>query len=302
MTAIGLALSAGPLRLELAPRHGGAVAAFRLQTAEGSFDLLRPSAAGQPDALFAGCFPMVPFANCIRDNRFDFDGRSYAVTPNMPGSRLNFHGSGWQTAWQIAASGQADAELILPDGEVDQVYRYAAVQRFELTLDGLGIAMTLTNRGERTMPFSFGQHPWFPRHAGIEVRFAATAMWRADTDGQTLALEPIPEGSDYRRWRAPPDTYRNHCYAGWDGLAEIAWRQAGIGLAINADPMFRHLMFHVPPDRQEVVCLEPQTSAPCAFDSLGRGHDVPGVVILRPGETVSGGMRLSIRRLVEQHY
>lgn len=295
-----VSLIAGPLSLELAPRHGGAVAAFRLETADGPFDLFRPSAGRQADALCAGSFPMVPFANCIRDNRFDFDGRSYAVAPNMPDSRLNFHGSGWQSAWQVAASDRASAELVLADGQVDQVYRYAASQHFQLTPDGLTITMALTNRGECAMPFSFGQHPWFPRHAGIELRFAAAAMWRVDAEGQALALEPIPEGSDYCGWRVPPETYRNDCYAGWTGLAEVAWPQAGIGLVINADPVFRHLMFHVPSNGQEVVCLEPQTNAPCAFDGLGQGHDAPGVVILRPRDTVSGGMRFSVRRFADR--
>jgi galactose mutarotase-like enzyme len=47
-------------------------------------------------------FPMLPFANCIRDNRFTFEGR-HEVTANMAGTRLNFHGSGWQSPWRVAS-------------------------------------------------------------------------------------------------------------------------------------------------------------------------------------------------------
>ena len=51
------------------------------------------------DALYSGMFPMLPFANCIRDNRLTFEGRRHEVTANMAGTRLNFHGSGWQSPW-----------------------------------------------------------------------------------------------------------------------------------------------------------------------------------------------------------
>ena len=59
--------------------------------------LVRPLArtpGSSPDALFAGMFPVAPFANCIRDNRFAFGGRVWSVKANMAGARLNFHGSG----------------------------------------------------------------------------------------------------------------------------------------------------------------------------------------------------------------
>ncbi len=174
-----LRLRAGVLTLELVPSLGGAVSAFRLETRAGPFDLFRslkvPEGARE-DALHAGCFPMVPFANCIRDNRFGFEGRRYAVSPNMAGSRLNFHGSGWQSAWQVAARALDRVELRLGDGRVDGVYRYEAVQLFELDPRALTLTTTLRNRGERAMPFSFGQHPWFPRHGGMLVRFRAGAV------------------------------------------------------------------------------------------------------------------------------
>ena len=215
-----LRLRAGVLTLELVPSLGGAVSAFRLETRAGPFDLFRslkvPEGARE-DALHAGCFPMVPFANCIRDNRFGFEGRRYAVSPNMAGSRLNFHGSGWQSAWQVAARALDRVELRLGDGRVDGVYRYEAVQLFELDPRALTLTTTLRNRGERAMPFSFGQHPWFPRHGGMLVRFRAGAVLGTDAEGGALSREPIAQDADYSVFRSVPAGYRNQCYAGWTG-------------------------------------------------------------------------------------
>lgn len=295
MTSVRLALAAGSLRLDISPGHGGAVAAFRLATPAGPLDLFRPAPDGELGALFSACFPMVPFANCIRDNRFAFGGRAYEVPPNMPGNRLNFHGSGWQSAWTIAASGPTSAELLLAEGIVGEAYRYASVQRFELAPDGLAITTTLTNRGDLAMPFSFGQHPWFPRHGDARLRFTASRRWRADAEGQAVALVPVADDANYADWREPPRAYRNDCYAGWSGCAEIDWPDAGVGMIVEADRIFGHLMLHIPRHDPEVFCLEPQTNAPCAFDGLEKGETSPGVIVLGSGESVSGAMRFRVR-------
>ena len=83
------------------------------------------------DALYSGMFPMLPFANCIRDNRFTFEGR-HEVTANMTGTQLNFHGSGWQSPW---LRGRYDSmfrhdrgQLVaMPFGRIRRVRRFPAL-------------------------------------------------------------------------------------------------------------------------------------------------------------------------------
>ena len=290
---MGVRITAGGLTLELAPEHGGAIAAFRLERPGGAVDLLRPMR--QPGALHAGSFPMVPFANCIRDNGFRFEGTDYRVSPNMEGARLNFHGSGWQSAWSVAKQEARSVLLRLADGRVEDVYRYACEQRFRLSPDRLVIETVLTNRGARTMPFSFGHHPWFPTHGNMLAQFDAAGIWHCDADGQAVRHDAITANDDYSAPRRPPTSYLNKCYSGWSGCADIAWPDLGIGLRLEADPLFGHLMAHVPMDGQPVFCLEPQTNAPCAFDGLEKGELQPGVIVLELGESVAAGMQIQVR-------
>ena len=78
--------------------------------------------------------------------------------------------------------------------------------------------------------------------------------------------------------------YRNVCYAGWDGRADIAWPGAGVALSHDCGPC-------LPPSDasraggEPVFCLEPQTAAPCAFDGLeaGRVRRRPYPRARRPG-------------------
>ena len=288
-----LALSSGDLSLELAPTFGGSIAAYRLATARGSIDLLRPLPAGKAHALYAAMFPMVPFANCVRDNSFALAGKRYQVTPNPGDGPLNFHGSGWQLPWRVGEAGSTHAVLRLDDALVDDVYRFSATQTFSLDASGLAGTLTLTNRGDRTMPFSLGLHPWFPRYDGAQLRFAATGFWTEQPGGAAGELLPVPAGGDYGYWREPPLNRQNNCYTGWNGLAEIAWPAVGVGLRLEADPLFSHLMFHVPASGEPTFCIEPQSNAPCAFDGLEDGRVQDGVFLLASGESIGGGMRFS---------
>ncbi len=279
-----VALSAGDLSLDLAPALGGSVASFRLA----QLDLFRPLPADETHAVRSGMFPMVPFANCIRDNSFDLDGENYRVTPNMEGSPLNFHGSGWLLPWTLTEQDASRAVLRLDGAKVDDAYTFDAQQVFDLTEAGLAVELSVTNRAARRLPFSFGQHPWFPRHGATHLRFAANGLWTEGTNGVAGVLTNVPVNCDYAVWRQPPLSRQNNCYAGWDGTAHIAWPERRIGLSMRADPLFSHLMFHVPPSGEPVFCAEPQTNAPCGFDGLESGSAQGGVFILDPGASIVG--------------
>lgn len=286
----GPVLRAGPLRLALAPQAGGAVAGFWLERPEGPLALLRPLPQGAADALQAAMFPMLPFVNCIRDNRFRFAGRDWRVEPNMPGVRLNFHGSGWRRPWRVAAANGAAATLALEAD--DGIWTYAAEQRFALDPRGLEVTLSVTNRGRSAMPFGIGLHPWFPRHGEARVQFAARRLITTDADGQALGEGPVPPERDHAVPAAPPMHYANLCYAGWDGRARILW-PGGIVLTLTADAVLGYLMMHVPAADPSVFCLEPQTDPPCGFDALG-GCGAPGVHVLAAGGQLAGRMRLDL--------
>jgi aldose 1-epimerase len=295
-----LELCRGDLRLQLAPAAGGAVAGFWRDGAKGPLALLRPLPEGQEDALRAGMFPMVPFANCIRDNRFTFAGRDWQVEPNMPGVRLNFHGSAWRLPWQIAMEDEDAAVMVLEAD--DGIWRYHARQDFALGDDGLEVTLSVTNRGAAAMPFGFGLHPWFPRHGRAIVRFEAEGLWQLGSEGEALALGPVPEGNSHAEAAEMARRPLNLCYDGWAGLARIDWPDTGLGVTLTADSVLGKLMVHVPTHDIETFCLEPQSNAPCGFDALARGRSAPGIHVLAPGETLSGRMSFHVSPLTSEPY
>lgn len=289
---IGPQLRSGQLRLTLAPRYGGAVAGFWLDRSDGAFAIMRPLPEGAEDALHAAMFPMLPFANCIRNNCFSFAGQTWTVEPNMTGERLNFHGSGWRLPWTVHSAGpdRARLELRADDG----VWVYEAAQDVVLTDDGLSVYVSVTNISAADMPFSFGVHPWFLRHDEALVEFAAKGIWTLSADREKLVRVLPIAGRNYAAESPPPREYVNDCYDGWAGHARIRWPSKSIVMDLRADPVFGRLMFHVPAHDPGTFCLEPQTNAPYGFDGLETGVPAPGIHILRPGDKLSGRITMNI--------
>ena len=278
---------AGDLLLDLDPALGGSVAAFE-HKGVALMRPMQPPPGAAPHALHSGMFPMMPFANSLRDNRFEFDGRHYEVAPNMAGARLNYHGSGWQRPWRVTERTPDGCTLVLDAVEETAGYGFSAQQRFVLTPAGLEVDVAVTNRSAQRMPFGLGLHPWFPRHDDARVTFSAGAVLREDEQSQALDLTAIPAEQDFSAGREPPRAYQNRCYAAWNGVARVDWPALGLGLTIKADSVFEHLMFHVPAHDPETFCLEPQSNRTSAFDGLGTNNPPPGVHILPPGETLAG--------------
>ena len=233
-------------------------------------------------------FPMLPYANRIANNRFEFEGRSHEFVPNACGQRFNLHGTGWTSAWHVVAVSADAAQLTLDHLQAGDPYAYSAYQRFELTSDRLRVELGVVNRGSHAMPFGIGLHPWWPRYSDVKLRFYATRFWLEGPDHLPTESISIPPELDFSPTRSLPETWRNNCYSGWDGFAEILFPSLQVGMRIHADSNFGHLMLYSDP-AGSVFCLEPQTHASGALNRLDRecAEDL-GLAILRPEESIIG--------------
>jgi len=290
-------ISAGPLSLGLAPDVGGSVAYFRLERGDAAIDLMRPLSDADRRAknpVGAAMFPMVPFANRIADNAFSFGGRAYRFAANNPPERFHVHGTGWRSAWSVASAGRERAVLELVRERPDEPYSYRATQTFVVRPTALTVSTTIENRGTVAMPFGFGQHPWFERAADVEIRFNAGVFWIEGWDHVASERIVTPPELGFTTWRRLPSARRNNCYGLWDGRVEIRWPSRRMGLRIDAEPVFRHLMLFSDPGRSD-FCLEPQTNAVTAFNMMAdelAGYDL-GIIILEPGQSAGGSMTIA---------
>jgi aldose 1-epimerase len=285
-------LRSGDFALDLCPRWGGAIAAFR----KADRPLLRPAGATflrRGDPRLAACFPLVPFSNRIADARFSFQGRAYDLDRNFPPEPHAIHGYGWQKPWEVAEASPSRAELTFRHAVSGTPFDYRARQVFALRENGLEVALEVTNVGDGPMPAGIGLHPYFPRTEDVTLRARLDHVWLPDERKIPQQRVTLPAAWDFaRRLRlAPLDL--DHCFGGWDGRAELHWPETDLTLVIEAAPPLRHLVIYVPPG-QDFFCIEPVSHVNDGFNLLERGVEGTGVRVLASGETLGGTLRLRV--------
>ena len=215
--------------------------------------------------IWWGCYPMAPFAGRIRDGRFRFRGRTYQLPLTMPPHAI--HGTVLDRPWDVTSVTRERAELTTDLGP-DWPFRGRVVQIVALLPEGL--EATLEVQARDAMPAALGWHPWFRRSiAGSEAQleFEASAMYARGPDGLPTGavVPPTP-----RPWDdAFADVVRPPRLT-WPGVLALELRSTA--------PFW--VVFD---ERDEAICVEPQTAPPDAFNlAAAVGVDPPLAVPDRP--------------------
>ncbi len=303
-----IALRHGRLAVEVS-RHGAAITRFHWQRADGvSCAVMQDGAADGDDPLRSSCFPLLPFGNRVRCNRFTFGGRDFALTPNQPGDRHYLHGDGWLTCWEIAAQAEDQVTLGMRHaaGRASP-YAYSAEIRYRLLDETLSVALSIRNEVPFALPFGLGLHPYFPLTPLTTLQAGASHWFVEEAEFLPGAMASVPDMLDFREPRRLPRHWINNGFTGWNGQAEIRWPERGMSLGIGGGPAFSDYVLFMPDAdfepgfAEDYFCFEPMTHRPDALNAVDLGRLVelaPGAaftsdVVFRPrddnGQSASRG-------------
>jgi aldose 1-epimerase len=268
----------------------------------------RPTRSGIP-VLF-------PFPNRIRDGRFTWQGRDYALPRNDPAQKNAIHGFACRVPWRVIDRG-ADGESAWVTGEfrcsLDAPASrplWPADHQLRLTIrlshGTLRLEAAVHNPDSVPLPFGLGYHPYFRLpFAGTQSAEDCTAevpageFWELQENLPTGRRLPVDGPRDLNRPRRMSELALDDVLTALpdrpprlDGLIERATLAAGPGgpLRLFCAPAFRELVVFNPPHRQ-AFCVEPYTCATDAINLLQRRTET-GWLVLAPGATWSAAVEL----------
>jgi aldose 1-epimerase len=277
-------LTAGESRCTIAPDLGGSITSWRV----GDQPMLRSASQAEIASgkrLGLASFPLVPWSNRIGGGRFVWQGDEVQITPNFPPEPHAIHGIGWDDVWQVESQSESAATLTLEHpGDGRWPWPFSARQIMTVTKESLTIALAARNDASEPAPLAFGHHPYFDRE-GASLWFKAQRVWMNGDDMLPTRPAPCSDMFDFSHDGALDGRTVDHCFAGWDGMARIAWEGRPRALRITSD--LPAAVVYVP-EGGDRFCFEP---VPHSNNALNRVDADPPMPVVAPG----AGFEASIR-------
>jgi aldose 1-epimerase len=277
-------LRAGPLRCELRPGLGGAIAGFWRD----ELPVLCSTPAAQLDAArLAACLPLVPFSNRIGHASVVWHGTQQPLVRMGGDPPHAIHGVASQRPWTVLDSA-ADSAMLAYEHRPDSAWPFAfdCSHTLRLRPDALELTLALTNQSGRPAPAGLGWHPRFAKRAGGRVAWHATGRWVRGDD--QLPTVRTPSGAiDTELASLAIDD----CFDGWDGLARLHDAQ----LQVRVRSGLTRLVVFTEPARDDLV-IAPVSHVANAVHLYAAGVPAAelGLAVLQPGESLMAQMRIEV--------
>jgi aldose 1-epimerase len=268
------------LRLPLA----GEVRPVLVSAADFADKLGRPAGNGTP-ILF-------PFPNRIRDGRFRFEGKSYQLpATNGPNA---IHGFAMTASWDVLEhkAGADSASIVgrfqlskhAPDSRA--LWPTDALLQVAYSLSGRRLSMTVTvsNPTAEKLPYGFGIHPYFrlPFPPGgdpalTQVVLPASKYWVLKDFLPTGEIRPVDARLDFRQGQPRNGLVLDDVLTGLQfqerrGAARLVDLDKKAEFRLTFDDGFRELVVYTPPQKPDVLAVEPYTQTTDAINLEAQGH------------------------------
>ncbi|WP_416405522.1 aldose 1-epimerase family protein [Arthrobacter sp. LFS091] len=257
-------------------------------------ELVLPSRTGHPTPDYRGIIAS-PWPNRIADGRYTFDGTALELPRNEEARGNALHGLVFDRAWKPVLH-EDMAVILATTVSASKGYPFSLqlTAEYQLTPEGLKIALTAKNTGTSAAPYGACPHPYLvagpsPLDQWI-LQFGAERFLDVTADRLLPTGERAVHGHafDYGDPRPIGSTVMDHAFTGLhfddSGRAGLTlWDPTGVGVGMSWDRSCPWLQLHTadrtPPLSTRLgLAVEPMSCPPNAFNS---GKDL---IRLLPGE------------------
>lgn len=240
---------------------------------------------------------IAPWANRIRDGRYEYRGTSYQVAVNEKALGNSLHGLSASVDWEVTGLSKSGCRFASIVGETSGYpWRIELMADYELSEEGLSLSFTARNLSEQTAPFSWAFHPYFqlPEAAPQQWMLTLGASNYVAVDERLLpaATEAVSREFDFRAGSNCCLIGLDHCFGGFqpgETITATLSAEAGKSLEISWDQSSPWVQLHHPAATPATLVIEPQSAPPDAFNSQ------VDLVELQPGEQYQAKIQISIQ-------
>lgn len=303
-----LRLRSDAWELDVLPGTGASLAAGRVRLGDSWVDLLRPTATRHLGEIErCASFAMVPWSNRIRDGVLRFGGRTWQLQHNGADGTAIHGTTGWAT-WDVVERTEGAVTLAYDSTRLVGVnfpWRFAAQVTYALDGGRLTVTTSVRNLDTEPFPAGFGHHPYFrrtlvapgalPSPDGDPVLHVPAARGFPLEAGMAVgpAGEPAPR-ADYRVPRPIGRAFVDDVLTDLvrDEPVRITYDE-GLVVELRSDPVYAHVVVYAPRGRS-YFAVEPVTNVNDGFTLHEAGVPGTGVVVLEPGEQLTGTFTLDV--------
>jgi aldose 1-epimerase len=245
---------------------------------------------------------LFPFPNRIGGGRFSFQGRTFQLpATNGPNA---IHGFALEAVWDVVEHGASADEAFLlgryqiskqsPEGR--SLWPADAVLQVRYSLAGRLLAMTVTvsNPTADPLPYGFGIHPYFQlpfppggNPARTQIFIPASKYWVLKDFLPEGEIRPVDSRLDFRKGQPIEglkldDVLTGLEFQGRRGVVRLVDSDKQSEFRLTFDESIRELVVYTPPNRRDVIAVEPYTQTTDAINLQPKGIDA-GLRVLGHG-------------------
>jgi aldose 1-epimerase len=285
------------------PGTGASLAFGRISSEDGWTDLLRPTPdQGVVTVEDCSSFALLPWSNRVGGAVLDFAGRRHRLRVSADdGSAL--HGTAREFPWtleDLAETGMAARFDSRDFSGVNYPWSFSARSVLELTGRRFTITLSIRNEDVTPIPVGLGHHPYFrkalagPRDQAL-LEIPCSQYFELNRALPTGPPAPVSSRVDFRSPRPLGGQFVDDCLTGRTPGAPIRlhYPVSGRSVTFGADDVFTHVVVYIPQESQDFA-VEPVTNANDAFTLHSRGIPGSGLIVLEPGQEVTGSLWLEV--------
>ena len=256
----------------LIPRLGANLNSLRLRGREVLWSAKNPAQIEKQSLVAFSGSQLFPFVNRLKDGEYEHLGRRYRFPLNEPSLNNALHGAVFDKEFALMEADEKGGFLKLAylcDGSNSSYpFKLSVENSFWLSENGLTISTVVENKDEQSAPFGHGWHPYFIAEKGLDeavLQIAADKYF--EVDRQLIPTGELISFDRFSRARAIGSSELDYCFPLNESDKPVARLSFGAEQTISLYTSgYPYLQIYTPGDRK-TIAIEPQTSAPNAFNN-----------------------------------